>query len=381
MKPSAASARSRPVAEDDALRLERIDSLEDARDDWARLAEDAGNVFLTWEWMAGWWKHFGAGEEPLVFVCRDRAGRAIAILPFAVIERGPLVIARFMGHGPADELGPVCAPADRARVAGAIQLALREAGGDLFLGEQLPGDADWSAWLGGSVVRREASPTIYSPDTGWEGYLKQKSANFREQVRARERRLRQHHEVTYRLASDPERLQSDLDVLFQLHRARWGDEMTSFRSEPFHREFAAAALSRGWLRLWFLELDGHPAAAWYGFRFSDVEAFYQSGRDPHLGRASVGFVLLAHTIREALDEGAREYRLLRGDEPYKYRFAHADRGVLTVAHGRGLLGKAAVTAGITRHGLARLRRRVLFRSHSSPPHGYENAATKRDEQS
>jgi CelD/BcsL family acetyltransferase involved in cellulose biosynthesis len=347
-------------AHDEPLRLERLDFLEASREEWTRLAEASGNVFLTWEWIATWWKHFGAGRPHLAMVCREAAGRVVAILPLVVAKRGPLKVVRFMGHGPADELGPVCASEDRPRAARAMSGALAEADGDLFLGEQLPGNSDWSGWAGGKTVRWEASPVIHSTGRGWEGYLSSKSANFREQVRARERRLLRRHELTYRLASDPGRLQADLDVLFSLHHARWRGRASAFQWEAFHREFASAALERGWLRLWFLELDGRPAAAWYGFRFSDVEAFYQSGRDPRWERASLGFVLLAHSIREALDDGIREYRLLRGDEPYKYRFAGTDPGVITVAVGRGALGSAAVTAGTARYRLARLRRRGLL---------------------
>jgi hypothetical protein len=47
-------------------------------------------------------------------------------------------------------------------------------------------------------------------------------------------------------------------------------------------------------------------------------------------------VLLAHAIREAAQDSMAEYRLLRGDERYKYRFATADPGLETlgVPHGR-----------------------------------------------
>ena len=98
-----------------------------------------------------------------------------------------------------------------------------------------------------------------------------------------------------------------------------------------HHEFARAALDHGWLRLWLLELDGRPLAAWYGLRFADAEWFYQSGRDPAADTEHVGFVLLAHTIRAAIQDGVGDYPLLRGDEEYKSRFADRDPGLQTIA--------------------------------------------------
>jgi len=53
-------------------------------------------------------------------------------------------------------------------------------------------------------------------------------------------------------------------------------------------------------------------------------------------------VLLSHAIRSAADEGVRELALLRGHEPYKYRFATDDRGLDSVCLTRGPAGAAAL---------------------------------------
>ena len=197
---------------------------------------------------------------------------------------------------------------------------------------------------GGRRLRRRGSPVV-AIDRGWDAYLAGRSANFRQQVRRKERDLRRHG-ARFRLTESPDRLQADMDTLFALHRARWQNGDSSFGSdtEPFHREFARLALERGWLRLWILELDGAPAAAWYGFRFGNAESYYQAGRDPRWDRASVGFVLLAHTIREAAGDGMREYRLLDGGEPFKYRFATSDPGLDLVGVGRGPAGRLLVSS-------------------------------------
>ena len=209
----------------------------------------------------------------------------------------------------------------------------------------------------------ESSPTL-SLESGWEAYLAGRSSNLRQQVRRRERRLADRYVVRFRLASDPNRLHDDLTQLLALHLARWGAGSAFTRWEAFHREFATVALERGWLRLWFLELDGRPAAAWYGFRFEGVESYYQAGRDPGRSDESVGFVLLAHSIREAAHDGVREYRFLRGGEPFKLRFADEDAGLETLALGRGAKGgiaAALAAAGLRSDVLRSMLRRVADR--------------------
>ena len=85
-------------------------------------------------------------------------------------------------------------------------------------------------------------------------------------------------------------------------------------------------------------------AAWYGLRFGGADWYYQLGRDPAFDRESVGFVLLAHTIREAVADGMGEYRFGRGGESYKYRFATDDPGLETIGLGFSAPGVAALAA-------------------------------------
>jgi CelD/BcsL family acetyltransferase involved in cellulose biosynthesis len=66
------------------------------------------------------------------------------------------------------------------------------------------------------------------------------------------------------------------------------------------------------------------------------------GRDPDWDRHAVGAGILEHSIREAFADGMREYRLLRGDESYKRRYATSVPSVLTAALGRSTGGRALV---------------------------------------
>jgi CelD/BcsL family acetyltransferase involved in cellulose biosynthesis len=325
-----------------------IESLGDARDGrmrWAELAAASHNVFSTPEWTTVWWRHFGRRRALTIWSVRGPSDRTLAVLPLTRERRGPFAITRFAGFGVADELGPVCAPGDRA----AATIALRDTADetDVLIAERIRSDWPRRA-LGDNVMSEDDSPVIALADEGgWEPFLAARSSNFRQQVRRRARKLERALELRYRLADDPARLDADFDTLVALHRARWGAQSSAFSNarEAFHREFAAVALSRGWLRLWLAESQGVPVAAWYGFRFAGVESYYQSGRDPAWDRHAVGAGILEHSIREAFADGMREYRLLRGDESYKRRYASSEASVLTVAlagtaRGRALLATA-----------------------------------------
>lgn len=319
--------------------------LADARDAWQRLALQSGNVFGTWEWADCWRQWVGVGGELSIALLRDPAGEAFALLPLHVAERAGLRVARFIGHGPADQLGPVCGPAAGERAGAALLAHARTAlgGRGIFVAERLWGGQGMAAVTGVPLLRREPSPVL-GLEGGYGDFLSSKSRNFRSQVRRYERRLEREHDLRYRLTEDPERLEADLRTLFALHAARWGEDSGSFAGgrEGFHRAFAARALEAGWLRLWTMELRGHPVAAWYGFRFGGIETYYQAGRDPRYEELHVGFVLLLHTIRCAFEAGMQEYRFGLGGEEYKSRFTEVDPGLDTLALGLGLPARAAV---------------------------------------
>jgi CelD/BcsL family acetyltransferase involved in cellulose biosynthesis len=327
--------------------LEEAEDLDSLEAEWRELAERSRNLFATWEWAVIWWQHFGAGNRLLLRACRDNDGRLIVVLPLCFSQRGPLRLLRFLGHGPADWMGPIFAPGDEEVARRALQrLLTTTTGWDLLLAEHLPADQGWSDWLRGRVLRREGSPVLWFRDRDWEDFLAGRSANFRQELRRRERRLRRGRSIEYRLCDDRARLDDDLTTLFRLHNARWaGRDSDALAGRPmaFHRAFAHAALQRGWLRLWALEANGVPVAMWYGFRFGGCEWYYQAGRDPEWDRLSVGTVLLAHTVRAALESGAVAYRFLRGGEDYKLRFTDEDPGVETFAISAGPRGAVALS--------------------------------------
>ena len=331
------------------LDVRPIAGLHDVRADWDRLAAASGSVYATWEWATTWWDVYGAGRRLLLHGLWDAAGELVAILPLYQARGGPVPLARLVGHGPADELAPVCAPEHRTVAAGALRVALRHGLGAraLLLAERLPADQGWAAALRGRPLRTDSTPLLRIDGKTWDEWLKSRSSNFRQQVRRHARNLERDHDVDTRQVTEGDELDAALDTLVALHDARWGEESSAFDEQRrrFHRAFAHAALGRGWLRLWLTDLDGRPAAAWIGFRYGGAEWYYQAGRDPQLDESRVGFVLLCRTIQAAFDDGQREYRFGLGDEPYKDRFADDDPGLDTVVAGAAPVA-AAASAGV-----------------------------------
>ena len=342
-----------PTRDPDPI-TEPLPSLEAAGPEWDALAEAAGNPFGTHAFASAWWRVYGAGRELALSRVRTPDGRTAAILPLYRADRGPVRMLRFLGHGAADEAGPLCAPADRPLAAAALRARTAALGPrGLLLAERLAGDAGVAEAARSHLLRTESSPVLSIDGHGWEEWLAAKSSNFRGQVRRMERKLARDHDLRFRLTEEPAALPADLETLFRLHDLRWQEGGTAAFDEErraFHRDFAARALDHGWLRLWIADVDGEPAAAWYGLRHAGRDWYYQAGRDPRWDTYKIGFVLLVHTIRDAFESGVASYHFGLGDEEYKGRFATHDPALLTVTVG----SHAAKLAGAAFRGARRL---------------------------
>ena len=155
--------------------IDVLSRFEQASDRWAELAAQTRNIFSTVEWARAWWKHFGSGKSLVLAQVRDGAGQVVAILPLHSERHGGVRILRFLGHGVADQLGPVCHPSQ----VGVATAALRELSGSsgLLLAERLRAETDWSD-LGGRLLYEEASPSItVARGGGWDAYLASRSAH------------------------------------------------------------------------------------------------------------------------------------------------------------------------------------------------------------
>lgn len=313
----------------------RMSELAPLWDEWRTLAVTAGSIFVTPEWAGAWFDAYGKDYEPSIR-CVTHNGRLVALMPLMTDARGTL---RFVGDGAGDIFAPLVAADHPPRTLDTLLGTLRTHPGTLLVLTNVERSASWRCGLKGGlghaalVDRETVLPYIDLRGLDWQGFLSSRSANFRSQLGRKNRALGRAHEVQMRLLESPSELATDLEQLFVLHDKRWeprgGSGSSSPRMRAFLTTFCARALDQGWLRLWTLELDGQPAAAWLGWRVGNRYAYYLAGFDPRHAHRSPGLLLLARTVEAAIAENAAEYDLLLGDEDYKSRFANGFREVET----------------------------------------------------
>jgi CelD/BcsL family acetyltransferase involved in cellulose biosynthesis len=188
--------------------VELADDLEPLREDWTRLAEAGRNIFWTWEWSELWWRHYGDERRLRIAVSTDDDEIA-ALVPLFVWSTRPVRMLRLLGHGHGDRLGPLCAEDDAAPAPRALNRALAAEPHDVFVGDWVAGDPDWTGALGGRVVRTTGYPILDLRDDSWPEFLARQSRRYRKGLHLARNRLERHGVAAFRYAA-PETLERPL---------------------------------------------------------------------------------------------------------------------------------------------------------------------------
>lgn len=304
------------------------------RNEWNELLRnsDSDCLFLTWEWIATWWKHLGNGRDLAITAVRND-GRLEALAPFAV-KQWPFPLMEFLGSGFAgsDYLDVIIRRSADDSVIDAIADSVgkrRQAcrWNNVLDHATVAGVAARLGASGWACGRTTINLAPYIPLTGktWEAYLAELGSEHRYNYNRKLRRLERDFGMSFERADA-----GAIDLVVDLHNQRrrtlgGSDAFHTSALVEFHREFVSVAADRGWLRMYVLKLNGNAVACLYGFFYDRKFYFYQSGFDPAYERYSPGLVMMGLTIQAAMEDGACEFDFLHGDEAYKRHWAGEQR--------------------------------------------------------
>ena len=344
----------------DALSVRAVTTLEEFETlagPWNALLRQAGvdNVFLTWEWLYTWAKHYLGADRLWIALVYREPDRLVGIAPF-FIRRGrahgiPLRDLRFLGS---DEvcsayLDFIVSRRDHAAVVSRLYRYLHEevsAIWDTVTLPEIPAGSStidlWDRLIQDAgkvvdVVATTACPVMELPARA-EDLTERMGAKARYNLLRSGKRLEQAGRVVYERVASEHEVQEALATFIQLHQKRWvktapGGAFASPRFLAFHQEIAKVFSELGWLRLDFLRLNGEAIAGVYGYSYRRRYSFYLPGFDPAvLPRMSPGILLLLRCAGEAVREGDRQFDLLQGVADYKMVWADRLERCLTLRH-------------------------------------------------
>ena len=189
-----------------------------------------------------------------------------------------------------------------------------------------------AARLGWRVTteKEDVSPGLPLPKT-WDEYLSGLSKKDRHELRRKMRRLFATVQPPFQTFTNSS-VDQHVDRFLQLMR-EGKEEKQSFLTperERFFRTMCRNVAQAGMLRLHFLQINDTPVAAAMCFDYGGKRLLYNSGFSPEHYALSVGLLLKALSLQEAIEQGLTYFDFLRGDEPYKYDLGGKDRVVYRI---------------------------------------------------
>ena len=328
-----------------------VPSLDGWQPQWDQLVEQSPlpSPFLRSWWLTG----TGGPRRHFLLVVDD--GRLVGGLAVEEDRRLGLQRLQLMGSGDLcpDHLDLLAAPGYEDTTINLMRAWLSRPGGRLL---DFQGVRAGSRLMEAMPVPARCGPLAVAPwsplPSDGQVFVAALPSNFRRQVRRASARLAADG-VTHRINRGAMALGA-LDTLRQLHHAQWGDG--SHFLPNFDRFAAACQLGAEADEIVIHELATEQTviSTVLAFEVAGRVSLYQSARltDSHWREAPA--VLLTAIITDACDRGFTEVDFLRGEEPYKDRFATRRRELVRLLAGKGLSGRIACASAMAALGATRL---------------------------
>lgn len=176
------------------------------------------------------------------------------------------------------------------------------------------------------VEYEDVTSGVFLPDE-WDSYLSLLGKKDRHELRRKLRRLDTQTEWRWFSVTEPEEVMGRFDDFLSLMRMSSPDKMEFMtpEREEFFRALARRMAEEDRLRLFFMEMNGALAATSLCFDYHQTRLLYNSGYDPGLSYFSVGLLLHAMCVKDAIEQGLKYFDFLRGPEPYKAHLGGSQR--------------------------------------------------------
>ena len=317
-----------------------ITSFQEIESEWESVLQDspADTLFLTPQWQKVWWDTFGDGRTMCGFSYPfpdGEAGNGAAAIA-SLAKSGDTVT--FMGSQdtfdyndfpirPGHEEGFYralleCMEEQDCRM---LRLdSLRESSPTLELFPEMARGQGYTV----DIEQEDVTSGIDLPGT-WDEYLGLLNKKDRHELRRKLRRMDSQTDWKWYDLTDPAEVKERLGEFITLMRQSRADkdEFMTPEREQFFYNITQRMAELGQLHLYFLDMDGSSVATSLCFDYGGSRLLYNSGYDPEYGYFSVGLLLNAMCLKDAIDRGLTYFDFLRGPEPYKAHLGGQQRSL------------------------------------------------------
>jgi len=307
--------------------------------EWNKTLEKSrdNHIFLTWEFMSTYMKHFGK-EKQLRILCVEDKNKTIAIAPlrqsrYNLANRFSYNVIEPLAYMHSDYTGIILAEREAECLKLFLNYFFEQDDWDFIYLYDIPRTSiipELLPKVSKSIPRFELKqgvvcPYLSLPDS-MDILMKGLSPNFRYNLRRYMRKLEKNYrKVEFKRYDEFLSVEEAIKIFIELHQNRWklkGKPGVYYAQQrrDFSIDVAKAFANNGWLALYFLTANDEPMAALYCLEYNQRMYGGLSGFDPGYSHYSVGNLILAKVLGECIQKKIKEFDFMKGGEPYKFRY-------------------------------------------------------------
>jgi CelD/BcsL family acetyltransferase involved in cellulose biosynthesis len=327
------------------------------RQDWNKLLERSSdnNIFMTWEWLSTWWKHFGCSSKLLILIAEERE-KILAIAPLMLstykILGFKLRKVEFIGASKYSDYGNFILTEKKTGCLALFMNGLNDwqSEWDCLEFRRIPETAESLNSIRRmgktSPIFEERSfslcPYIPLPNS-FESYQKGLKSGFRRNLKRYMRSLRRDYQIEIKRYDSSDLFQDGMKTFFELHQKRWKAKgLPGLFSNPEFRSFlldvSRCFAENGWLNLLIMTANSKPISSTLSFECNKKLYGYLLGFDPLYSKFGPSRLLLSHLIEDCIQRGLNEFDFLTGAEGYKASWNTVNRKTIELTKVKGLVG-------------------------------------------
>ena len=333
----------------------KVDIVTDERDFFALesvwnplLARSGVNtIFLTFEWLSTWWKHFGHRHRLFVVVVR-KGKEIVALFPLMITRREGFQQLGYISNKIIDYKDFIIdAEQDREQVIRGILNTLVGAGGwDFLMLNGFPEDSvnfqafkdALSGFPNNKTAFGDANVSPYIPIKGtWEDYWKSLKKSFRVNTSGQlNKLLKKSDTYSYEFCVNENEIDGLIDKIISLNAKKWVEDKNqgSVFDDPvmrsFYKDLSKRVFHLGWLKISAIMINKEIASVYLDFQYAQKYFHVIPSYDQKFSTYSPGRLLLVYLIQKAFENELIEFDLLGGNESYKYNFNPIERKIFTI---------------------------------------------------
>jgi len=321
--------------------IQDIETFENIRKDWDRLLSHSPvkSVFLTWEWLYGWWKVYGADKELwLVTAWQDAELVGIAPLMRETRKKFGLSLHTIVNLGtPQNDVGGFLFDEKDTDIPTLLleYLAQNKNKWDIIELNEFKSDGaehkilETQSRTNHFLWREEKNPHYFiTLEANWEKFSERLAKKFRYNLRRGLRLAEEIGAVEIKHFTGNEVTWDVFQTVIEINgHANYPRLYHSQSEQALIKELTEQKTSNaGWLDVYILWVNNEAIAYEYGFVYEGRFEDWRSGFDTRFpSNVSIGKVLAMQVVQKCIQENYKEIDFLRGDEAYKQEWMPSQR--------------------------------------------------------